>query len=241
MIRHLQDLVRRLKARRRARRTPEEVFSRIYRTNRWGGEPGEFYSGAGTRMPEIRDPYVHAIEGLARELEFGNRTAVDLGCGDFDVGRRIAGLFRSYVGVDVVPDLIRHNQAAYGSHGIRFVHADLTADELPVGDVCFVRQVFQHLSNEQIARALPKLTAFTHVIVSEHIADEASAERMNEDHIHGTSTRVERGSGVELTLPPFHADAASARVLLEVPVPTRQGGFIRTTLFSPLRTRRVPG
>ena len=220
---------------------PEEVFSRIYRTNRWGGEPGEFYSGAGTRMAEIRDPYVRAIEGLAEELRFADLTAVDLGCGDFDVGRRIAGLFRSYVGVDVVPDLVRHNQEAHGSDRIRFVHADITHDEVPAGDVCFVRQVFQHLGNEQIARALPKLEGFRHVIVSEHVADGAAVDRMNEDHVHGTSTRVERGSGVELTLPPFHADAGSARVLLEVPVPTRQGGFIRTTLFSPLRTRGAPG
>jgi SAM-dependent methyltransferase len=162
--------------------------------------------------------------------------AVDLGCGDFRVGRHLAGQFHRYIGVDIVAPLIARNQREYGSDSVSFVHANLIDDELPNGDICFVRQVLQHLSNAQILRALPKLAAYRHVIVTEHHPSGGKCVEFNLDKPHGGDIRVACGSGVFLDKPPFNLPAERYRLLFEVPgVPApggRDPGMIRTYCLS---------
>lgn len=72
------------------RMATEDVFTDIYSNNRWGGTSGSFFSGAGSHEATIVEPY---LAGVKRELErigAASLTVVDLGCGDFSVGRRIA-------------------------------------------------------------------------------------------------------------------------------------------------------
>ena len=82
------------------------------------------------------------------------------GCRDFRVGARLARAGLSYVGVDVVPALIAQNQSQFGGKDVVFVVRDIIRDELPPGDLCVVRQVLQHLSNDQIRAVLPKLRQY---------------------------------------------------------------------------------
>ena len=80
---------------------------------------------------------------------------VDLDCGDFHVGSRLRCLCSGYVACDIVEPLIAFNAKTFEGLGVDFRTLDLTKDELPSGEVVFVRQVLQHLSNDDIARALP--------------------------------------------------------------------------------------
>ena len=68
---------------------------------------------------------------------------IDLGCGDFRVGRRLMALAPSidYVGVDVVPELIADNTRRYAGPRVSFRQADITADALPSGDICLIRNL----------------------------------------------------------------------------------------------------
>ena len=60
----------------------EEIFSDIYENNRWGGEPGSYDLGSGSR-PDVTGPYISALRALIRKE--GVKYIVDLGCGDFEV------------------------------------------------------------------------------------------------------------------------------------------------------------
>jgi hypothetical protein len=93
-----------------------EAFSAIYQSHAWGSlEDRPFCSGDGSIREEAVGPYCEMI----REFIAANniRRVVDLGCGDFAVGSRFIGPAVHYLGVDVVPDLIRYNQEHFGALG----------------------------------------------------------------------------------------------------------------------------
>ncbi len=188
----------------------QAVFQKIYRENRWGGDEGTFYSGPGS-TERFAGPYVDLVCGLIGESRA--HSVVDLGCGDFQVGRAIvqsAPDSLSYLGVDIVPELIAEHKRwlAAQSEALRarvdFMHADLVGDPLPKGDVCLIRQVLQHLSNEQIAGILPKLAAYRWVVVTEHYPADEATLRPNLDKAHGPDIRVHKHSAVCLDRPPFN-------------------------------------
>lgn len=181
-------------------RTAAEVFTEIYVTNAWGGKPGELNSGSGTYGPAA-EKYVGFVNDFIRRNDV--KTVVDLGCGDFAIGQEIK--CESYVGVDVVQIVIDRNNQKFGTPNRRFVCIDVAGDEeIPDGDLCLVRQVFQHLSNDQILRVLQKVSKFRHVLITEDQPSEADLMSYNVDKIHGEDTRLYYGSGVYLDRPPFN-------------------------------------
>ena len=89
-------------------------------------------------------------------------------------------------------------------------------DPLPDGDVCFVRQVLQHLSNDQILKILPKLAAYKYVFVTEHIPTRTKSYTPNVDNPHGPDVRLYWNSGVFLEQPPFSVPVSKMREILSV-------------------------
>src|SRR5687768_3505231 len=69
-----------------ATRTPEQVFSEIYRLHRWGIGGEKYCSGSGSRTRSIVEPYVTTIKAHLRSHAGGKPRVLDLGCGDFVVG-----------------------------------------------------------------------------------------------------------------------------------------------------------
>ena len=197
-------------------KTTKEIFSKIYRTNQWGGKPGEFNSGGGTTDDQISAKYIDCITEIAERENFHMLRAVDLGCGDMRIGSEIAGLFRSYIGVDIVDSLIAHHRAANKNKNISFECINIIEDELPDGDVCFVRQVLQHLSNDQIIQIIPKLSKYRYVYVSEHLPKPNKGVKYNLDKPHGGDIRLYDNSGVYLTESPFNIEKPLVNKVLEV-------------------------
>jgi methyltransferase family protein len=218
------------------RMSTEEVFTDVYSKNRWGGAPGSFFSGAGSHEATIVGPYVAGVKRELERIGAASMTVIDLGCGDFSVGRQIAPQCGRYVGVDIVKPLIDHNRKIFGNSGVSFVHANMVTDDLPDGDVCLVRQVFQHLSNDQILAVLPKLDRYRYSIVTEHQPSDAHLRRSNADKPHGGGIRARQQSGVFLDQPPFDFPSARYRLLLQVPGPPIPGridpGVIRTFVLA---------
>jgi hypothetical protein len=176
------------------------TFSTIYQNRIFGDLPGEqFYSGDGS-MGVFADNYCRHIELLVREK--GIRSIVDLGCGDFRIGKRLSAMVDTYCGVDIVPDLIAHHRREYGSPQVSFACLDIVEDPLPPADLCLVRQVFQHLNNAEIGAVLAKLGAYPWVLVTENV-NAGPATVPNVDHVHGPRTRLVEDSGVFLAEPPF--------------------------------------
>ena len=125
--RSLRRLSRRLKAdikaSRNRRLSAQDVFTNVYTKGMWGGDPGTFFSGPGSNE-EAAKPYADFV--IRFMTEHNVKSVVDLGCGDFRVGRRIAASGVDYTGVDVVAPLIAENTRRNASPSVRFHRADIT-------------------------------------------------------------------------------------------------------------------
>lgn len=209
---------------RNQRLSTEHVFRDIYSNNRWGGTSGTFFSGSGSHEAAVVRPYVAAVTGELRRIGAAALTIVDLGCGDFSVGQQITPECGKYIGVDIVKALVDHNGATFGDSNISFVHANIVTDELPGGDICLVRQVFQHLSNDQIMAVLPKLDQYGWSFITEHQPSPSRLSEANKDKPHGGNIRASQRSGVFLDQPPFNISKGRYRLLLEVQGTALPGG-----------------
>jgi hypothetical protein len=212
------------------KRSASDVFSEIYANNVWGGSAGDFHSGAGTHGPAA-PLYLSTINAFIKEHHV--LSVVDIGCGDYEIGSKIE--VAQYTGVDVVSALTDRNNAAFGSINRQFRCLDAAGvDELPAADLCLIRQVMQHLSNDQIMAIVAKLGAFKYVIVTEHQPSERDYRSANRDKAHGDDTRLYYGSGVYLDQPPFNL---RTRLLAEHPgdytqLGVHERGPIRTFLVN---------
>jgi len=202
-----------------------EAFTRTYRNALWGNiKSDQFFSGRGS-LDKFATPY---IEWLIRFINEHNvRTVVDLGCGDFRIGRQICSAVAvNYVGVDIVPDLIVYNQSQFATESVSFKCANIIDDELPDGELCLIRQVFQHLSNEQISSVLANCTKYRYLVITEGVY---SGQRIqpNLDIMHGPDTRIFKRSGVFLDRAPFNLQTQN---VLQIPCPEITA-VIRTCLI----------
>ncbi len=211
-----------------------DCFSEIYRTRLWGEAEGEdFYSGGGSEE-YFAAPYLKQVQRLIAEHQI--RTVVDLGCGDFRVGRLISEQCNvQYVGVDVVPDLISYNRSRFAGPQVEFRCANLIDDALPDGGLCLIRQVLQHLTNAEILRVLAKCAKYRAVLVTEELFTKRGS-RPNLDITHGPDNRASDNSGVFLHLPPF---SLKTTTVLELPIPGDET-VIRSVLVEGLRGIKSP-
>jgi len=199
-----------------------ETFSRIYKTKTWGDGGGPFYSGAGSHGP-ASEHYCASVIRFIREHQV--RSLVDLGCGDFSVGSRIVEATGvRYIGIDVVPELIEHLKNTVDNPLVGFLQADITCDPLPPADLCLIRQVLQHLSNQEIAKVLANLGGFANVLISEGVPDRPKT--VNRDKQHGPDVRGLYGSGVFVEEPPFSMPAEELWSF-----PLKKNVRLRTVLF----------
>jgi hypothetical protein len=208
-----------------------EIFTNVYQNKLWGVASPEnespFYSGPGSSDPQIVDPYVETVKRFFGSFP-AKKKAVDLGCGDFRVGSRIIDSFDSYTACDVVPELVDFNKKYWRHLPVEFLVVDLVKDEIPTGDVLILRQVLQHLSNDDISKFTQSIPGgFSYLLLTEHLPSENDF-LANRDKVSGTDIRLGSGSGVVLTQPPFNMTFKSETTLLSVP---QFGGSIVTTLY----------
>jgi len=133
----------------RLRYPRESVFCTIYKKHAWGG--GESLSGGGSNLIQA-SAIMEAIPTLLRKI--GARSVLDAPCGDFYWMSRLSLDVDSYIGMDIVPELIRENQRKYETGTFHFIHADITRDELPRVDLIICRDCMVHFSYEDIFRCL---------------------------------------------------------------------------------------
>jgi SAM-dependent methyltransferase len=176
-----------------------EIFGTSIRITAGEGERGSYDSGSGSR-PDITGLYISALRALIQDEAV--KTVVDLGCGDFEVGRRILSPELSYVGCDIVPGLVARNDARFGNEYIEFRNLDVVTDPLPEGDLCIIRQVFQHLSNGDIAAVLRKARQYPLVVVTdEQVAGDNTNSNIDINPYHGTRRLF--GQELKLEFAPF--------------------------------------
>ncbi len=127
----------------------EEIFLAIYQSNLWGSP--ESRSGPGSTLARATD-FLPDLVSLLQTLN--TRVLVDAPCGDFNWAGALADAVHSYIGIDVVREIVARNQRLAGQSSAVFLHGDLTIDALPLADVILCRDCLVHFSLSDIWRAL---------------------------------------------------------------------------------------
>lgn len=125
-------------------KTIEERFSNIYNSDVWFGNK-ESRSGAGSTLlatEDIRKKLPQIIKELNGVL------LLDIGCGDYNWMNQVE-LPCSYIGVDIVEDIIEENTKKFANERVSFQKINAIEDPIPKGcDIILCREVLFHLSYE---------------------------------------------------------------------------------------------
>lgn len=183
------------------------IFSKIYKTNGWGGKKGEYFSGTGSHNPFVKG-YADVIADFILQNEI--KSIVEIGCGDFTVSNNILNTLQknevdfTYIGYDVVRSLINQNNANYSTDKINFQCKDSCVGNIKSGELLIIRQVLQHLNNRSIKQVVDKFKNYKYIIVTEHQASEKYSDIIpNKDQETGVSIRLRYKSAVYLEKEPF--------------------------------------
>ena len=185
----------------------KDIFKEIYQKKIWNPEPEKniykFYSGIGSHYDEFTNIYINKIKELL--LSFPEKpNVVDLGCGDFKIGSQIRKFCNRYVAVDIFEDIIDFNKSHYKDLDVDFRVLDITKEQLPEGDICLVRQVLQHLSNDLIKKFIKLINnKYKYLIITEHLPSDKNF-KPNIDMPTGPFIRINKKSGIVLTKEPFN-------------------------------------
>jgi hypothetical protein len=143
----------------------EKAFSEIYRTNTW--QHHESVSGRGSTLERttiIRTQLPWLLQELQAER------LLDAACGDFNWMQHTDLGATAYVGVDVVPELVRRNSSLYETPRRSFKVMDITTDSLPAVDVILCRDCLIHLSFKRILETIHnfKRSSATYLLCTTH-------------------------------------------------------------------------
>lgn len=189
-----------------------QAFNEVYKKGMW--QQGRSLSGVGSEGI-LAERYVAFVRGYIKERRI--ESIVDAGCGDFNVGSKLCGNVTKCIALDVSSYIIEANQKRYGDiSNVSFQVADLTVAAVPTVDLILIRQVLQHLTNDQIERVLNNLDSSTwrSVLLTEAVSDPSNDAGANRDlQSHSVRTRVNFGSGVFIDRPPFNRPAKRIAVI----------------------------
>ena len=213
--------------------TAEDVFDDIYEKGIWGkDEQMNSTSGTGSHKEEIVGPYVEVVKKIIAENNINS--VADLGCGDFAVGSLLIDYCNIYNAYDVSKVILDRNRIKYRSPNLKFEKLDLSKDKLPHAEIAFVRQVLQHLSNENIKSFVDQLNIsknFKYLLITEHLPYNPNFVP-NKNKPSGPNIRIAINSGVILHNEPFNLKFKTMDNVLSINEHT--GGFnavIQTTLY----------
>ncbi len=138
----------------RGRRALQDLFTTVYRENAWGSS--ESRSGTGSELATTA-PLRERLPGLIEAL--GVRSVVDVACGDLNWIWNLDLDLDSYLGLDVVPDLIARHQAERDRANWSFRVADVTSEAAPTADLILCRDVLVHFSWADLRSAIHNVKA----------------------------------------------------------------------------------
>lgn len=205
----------------------KDAMTQVYEKHLWGGKDFDFYSGIGSHDPTTVNLYTKTVSDFLK-FNSGKLKVCDLGCGDFNIGKQLVPHTSKYFAIDIVESLIDRNKSIFNADHLEFQCLDISKDELPNADCIILRQVLQHLSNDEIIRIVRKLSNYKYIILTEHIPFGDFIP--NSDIIAGQGIRLKHNSGVDLLAEPFNLKVKSTKILNEVILENDKGRIV-TILF----------
>ncbi len=183
--------------------TREAAFNDVYVRGLWGSE-SEGLSGEGS-YGDLAEHYVQIVEDMIHKIDAAS--VLDLGTGDFNIGQKLCHLVEQFIAADVSSVIIERNRVLFAAERtVNFIQLDACSDPLPRADLVLIRQVLQHLSNDEIEAVLQNLerSGCRRALIVEHHPASTEFKQENTDlPAHGPHLRIADGSGVYLDRPPF--------------------------------------
>ena len=216
----------------------EEAFDQIYERGTWSG--GDEQLSGGGSYGRVADEYVAFLSAFIKEHNV--QSILDIGCGDFNIGARIAPQVARYHAIDVSARIIAINKKRFASlTNVDFRQVNACKEPLVNTDLVTVCQVLQHLTNAQIEMILKNIerTGPKFALITEHQSEETRDFRPNLDlPSHSSQTRVAIGSSVVLNAPPFSRETSLAAGILLSAGETLQGTRAEVLSIFLLRPQR---
>ena len=128
------------------------VFTAIHEGRVWGD--GESSSGPGSTRDRAAG-FLPALIDLVQTLRIA--VLLDAPCGDFNWAAPLSDSIERYIGIDVVPALIKANRRRWSSDRRRFLCRDFVRQRLPSADLVLCRDALVHLSERDIFSAIGNL------------------------------------------------------------------------------------
>jgi 2-polyprenyl-3-methyl-5-hydroxy-6-metoxy-1,4-benzoquinol methylase len=125
------------------------VFETIYLSNFW--KSNESVSGSGSEISTTRK-IRETLPILWKK--YSVKTVLDVPCGDFNWMKEVDKKGIIYRGGDIVEEIISKNNENYKCENISFDVIDITKDVLPKVDMIICKDCLQHLSYDDILKAL---------------------------------------------------------------------------------------
>lgn len=132
----------------------DNIFRDIYEKNLWRSSAS--ISGKGSDDLQTQT-IIQEIPKLLSRFQISSMH--DIPCGDFNWMSKLDVDGITYLGSDIVPELIDSNNCEFASDNIVFNTMDLTNDPLPEYDLVFIRDCLVHLSYTDTKKALSNIIA----------------------------------------------------------------------------------
>ena len=143
----------------------DKTFEKIYDSNFWGSK--ESKSGPDSQLKNT--------ENIRKKLpeifeKYNIKSVLDVPCGDYNWMKNVKKDGIKYIGGDIVPKIIAENNKKYKDDNTQFRKLDITKDKLPKSDMIICRDCFQHLSDENVKKAIEnfKNSGSTYLLVTNY-------------------------------------------------------------------------
>ena len=157
------------------------------------------------------------------------KTLLDAPCGDFNWAEDVAAAVDTYVGIDVVDEIISRNTTLYGGARRTFLTCDMTRDPLPKADLILSRDCLVHFSFADIQAALLNLRASG----AEYLLTTTFINHKKNENVRTGGWRP-----LNLQLPPFAFPPPIAAIDERC---THSGGIYRDKRLGLWRMDQIPG
>ena len=127
---------------------PLDAFQEAFRSNLWGGASRSGPGSTTGQTGRIRA----ALPALCHRL--GVRRLLDVPCGDFSWMAHVDLGGATYVGADIVPEIVEMNRRTHARADREFMELDITTSRLPPADLILCRDCLVHFSNAHVRAAL---------------------------------------------------------------------------------------
>jgi len=144
----------------------EEAFTKAYEDPAIWQKEYVGTSGSGS-TPKNARPYQELLQRFLATHDI--HSVIDLGCGDWQFSRLINWTGIEYLGLDIVPKVIKANQEKYRAANIHFFTANFIDIDLPKSDLLVCKDVLQHLPVQDIKRFLKKTGKYKYCLITNDV------------------------------------------------------------------------